>query len=436
MEYQPNYYTDRLPPEAVGFLPLDGQAETGTLIIGGGLAGLSVAASLAERGDKNFIVLEAGRLAHAASGRNGGQVLPGFSLDGMALAKKVGLAAAQRLFAATLDAQQLIKGRVADHAIPIALPAGFVQLAWWHKPQELQDYAAFHNRHFGTDYVVWDAARTRQDFASKKLHGAIFSAACGFQLQPLRYALGLAAALSRAGGAVHECSAALQVRRVADGFVVQATDGVVRCRRLVLAGNTALSKQLSRRLHRAVLPLQTFMGVTRPLRGAELDAVKSSYCAYDMRGVMSYFRIVTDGDARRLLFGCEARMQAPPDIGGMVQREIAALFPLLAGVALERCWSGTIGYGRDYMPLIGRLAPDLYYSTGHGGQGLATTALGGEAIAAAISGDDAMLALFAPFKPRLANIWFSRKIIAPALLWQTRRADAAADGSNIASGLT
>lgn len=57
-----------------------GPAETETLIIGGGLAGLSVAASLAERGDKSFILLEAGRIAYNASGRNGGQVLPGFSL--------------------------------------------------------------------------------------------------------------------------------------------------------------------------------------------------------------------------------------------------------------------------------------------------------------------------------------------------------------------
>lgn len=129
-------------------------------------------------------------------------------------------------------------------------------------------------------------------------------------------------------------------------------------------------------------------------------------------------------------------MQAPPDIGSIIHREIVALFPSLAGVELEHSWRGTIGYGRDYMPLIGRLAPDIYYSTGHGGQGLATTTLGGEAIAAAMGGNDAMLALFAPFRPLPVNFWPVRNLVVPFILWRTRRADAAAGGSNIASGLT
>lgn len=435
MDYQPNYYTDTLKSVS-DYQPLSGLAETDTLIIGGGLAGLSVAASLAERGNKSFILLEAGRIAHAASGRNGGQVLPGFSLDGMTLTKKVGLPAAQRLFAATLDAQWLIKRRVAEHVMPITLPSGFVQLAWWDKPLELQEYTVFHNRHFGTDYVVWDKARTRQDFVSEKFQGAIFSAACGFQLHPLQYAQGLASAITRAGGALHERSAVLRLQRDANGYNAETADGSVRCRRVVLAGNTALAQCLSPRLHRALLPLQTFMGVTHPLRDGELEAIKSSHCAYDMRGVMSYFRIVEDAESKRLLFGCEVRMKVPSDIGGIVRHEITKLFPQLAGLELGRSWSGAIGYGRDYMPMIGQMAPDLYFSTGHGGQGLATTALGGEAIANAIGGDDTLLALFAPFRLRPVNIWPVRNLMVPYILWRTRRADEAADGSNIASGLT
>lgn len=436
MVYQPNYYTDTLRQDGVAFPPLNGQAETETLIIGGGLAGLSVAASLAERGDCSVIVLEAGRIAHAASGCNGGQVLPGYSLDGMALTKKIGPAAAQRLFAATLDAQRLIKRRVADYAMPIATPPGFAQLAWWNNPKELQDYAAFHNRHFGTDYLVWDKRRTQQEFRSEKFHGAIVSMACGFQLHPLQYALGLAAAISRAGGAVHELSAALKVWRERSGIIVKIAGGRIRCRRLVLAGNTSLAKNLSPQLYRAVLPLQSFMGVTRPLHGNELDTVRSRLCAYDMRGVMSYFRIVEDGDHHRLLFGCEARVHTSSDCGEIVRQEMAQLYPQLAGVQLERSWSGRIGYGRDYIPLIGRLATDVYYSTGHGGQGLATTALAGEAIAAAITGDEMLLAQFTPFRPQPVNFWPVRHILVPYMLWRTRRADAAPNGSNIASGLT
>ena len=48
--------------------------------IGGGFAGLSTAMSLAERGHTDIVLLEAERIGHGASGRNGGFVFGGFSL--------------------------------------------------------------------------------------------------------------------------------------------------------------------------------------------------------------------------------------------------------------------------------------------------------------------------------------------------------------------
>ena len=62
---------------------------TRVCIIGGGLAGISTALGLAERGIP-CVLLEAKRLGWGASGRNGGFVSCGFSQNALTLAKQLG----------------------------------------------------------------------------------------------------------------------------------------------------------------------------------------------------------------------------------------------------------------------------------------------------------------------------------------------------------
>jgi len=57
---------------------LNGEATFDVVVIGGGLAGISCALNLAEKGFK-VALLEASRIGFGASGRNGGQVISGFA---------------------------------------------------------------------------------------------------------------------------------------------------------------------------------------------------------------------------------------------------------------------------------------------------------------------------------------------------------------------
>jgi gamma-glutamylputrescine oxidase len=436
--YCPNYYTDTLHPVLVR-PAAQGRLTTETLVIGGGLAGLATAISLVEAGRHDVIVIEAGRIAAEASGRNCGQVLPGFSRGEHALIADGGLAAAQALFGGTLRAQTLISERVRRYGLDCGVMiSGYVQLAWWDRPEELAAQCKFYNDNFGTDYMVWDRATTRAAYVSDKFHGAIFSAASGLQLHALNYAQGLAAAIERAGGKAYENTAAIAVQPLHGGWQVTTPQAVIQARQVVIAGGTGIVAQVSRPLARGVLAMHSFMGVTEPLSAARVAAlIRVPYCAYDTRNIMSYFRSVPDGAGMaRLLFGCGARMAAPLDCSALVRQEMLRIFPQMQDVRLQHVWSGQIGYGKDYMPLIGRLAPGLYYNSGHGGHGLATTTFGGEAVAASIGGDDTLLRLFAPYQPRWVNHAIGRRIVAPLLLgwmgWKDRRRH----GSNIATGAT
>src|SRR5215472_873012 len=67
-------------------------------VIGGGLAGLTTAREVARRG-WSVALLEAGRLASNASGRNTGFVLPGFAAEPGKVVARVGFEHAKDLWA-------------------------------------------------------------------------------------------------------------------------------------------------------------------------------------------------------------------------------------------------------------------------------------------------------------------------------------------------
>src|SRR3954447_8254011 len=85
--------------------PLEGGADVDVCVIGGGIGGLSCARDLAARG-LDVLLLEGATVAGGASGRNGGFLLAGASAFHVDARERYGRAAARRLYAHTLAAQQ------------------------------------------------------------------------------------------------------------------------------------------------------------------------------------------------------------------------------------------------------------------------------------------------------------------------------------------
>src|SRR5438874_2798432 len=82
-------------------------------VIGGGLAGLTVARELARRG-WSVAVLEAQRIAWNASGRNAGFVAPGFAERIEAIVDRVGLARAKTLWALSAEGVEYVRTAIRD----------------------------------------------------------------------------------------------------------------------------------------------------------------------------------------------------------------------------------------------------------------------------------------------------------------------------------
>ncbi|MDR5667874.1 FAD-binding oxidoreductase, partial [Burkholderia cenocepacia] len=86
-------------------------------IVGGGLAGLCTALGLVERGVTDVVVLDSERVGFGASGRNGGFVFGGYSLDNADLLRTLGRDEGRRLYRLTVDAVDLIHARIARYGI-------------------------------------------------------------------------------------------------------------------------------------------------------------------------------------------------------------------------------------------------------------------------------------------------------------------------------
>jgi len=167
---------------------------------------------------------------------------------------------------------------------------------------------------------------------------------------------------------------------------------------------------------------------SKPL-GQKLDGV------IDFRGTMSdtrragdYFRIVGEGEARRLIWGgrITTRRSEPKKLAQILATDIAQVFPQLDGLEIEHAWSGLMGYPRHKMPLIGQFWPkkhsNLWSCTGFGGHGLNTTAMGGRIIREAITRTSDRIDLFKDYKP----VWTGGPIgraAAQLSYWNMQRLD-------------
>ena len=389
-----NYY-QRTADAALAFPAIEGAAETGVVVIGGGFAGLATAFSLMERGVHDVTLLEAQRIGHGASGRNGGFVFGGFSLDNAALVKQLGVDSARALYQLTLDAVARIRRRITEHSMDCEAEFSGVILAnWFDDDAALRRQQAFMQQHFGVDWHWLSREELGAQLLSARYTTGLHEPNA-FHFHPLKYAQAEARALQQGGVAVHEQSPVVRITRVGAGWRVDTPEASLQAREVVLCCG-AYGENLVAPLSRAVMPIATYVMATEPL-GAQLDtAMRTKAAVYDTRFAFDYYRPLAD---TRLLWGGRISIQdrAPQDIAQLLYRDLLRVYPQLQGVQISDAWSGLMAYARHSMPQIGRLPTGLWYATGFGGHGVAPTTLAGEVLAQAISGEADIPAGFSTF---------------------------------------
>jgi len=378
-----NYYvaTAGQRPERA---PLRGAAQARVCIVGAGFAGLATALGLVERGVTDVSVLDAQHVGFCASGRNGGFVFGGYSLDCADLLAQLGPARAKAVYALTREAVHLIRRRIARHAIACdAVEGGALLANWFDDDALLVRQQRLMEEHFD---VHWRFV-AKPELDAAWVRSARYSAGLlepdAFHFHPLKYALGIARAIEVAGGRLFEHSAVTAIERQGDAFTVRTASGTLHAHEVVFAGGGYLAG-LAPALERAMLPIATYVMTTEPLGDTAARLIPSRAALYDTRFAFDYYRRLDD---TRLLWGgrISVRDRRPDDIARFLQRDMVRVFPDLRDARVDHAWGGMMSYARHKMPQIGRLPGGPWYALGFGGHGVAPTTAAGELLAAAIA---------------------------------------------------
>jgi glycine/D-amino acid oxidase-like deaminating enzyme len=360
---------------------LEGEARADVALVGAGYLGLATALALAENGAR-VVALDAEAPGFGASGRNGGQVIPGLKLDPDALDRMFGEPTTAFVGAAADATFALIDRLGLDCG---AARTGWIQATVKRAHLPMLEARAQQWARRGAPVTALDAAATARLTGSARFQGGWRDGRAGV-LHPLDYARGLARAAQRAGAVIHGGSQVLRLDRAAAGWRLTTARGVLQAGRVLLATN-GYTDALWPGLKATVLPARSCQIATAPLSEAVLARVlPGGEAVSDTRRIGVYFR---RGPGGRLLIGGRGPFRepsAPADYAGL-RKSLGWLYPALADVSLEHFWSGRVAMTLDHLPHVHDLAPGVTAALGFNGRGVAlATSLGLALASAMISG--------------------------------------------------
>ena len=366
-------------------------------VVGAGLAGLAVAREVARRG-WSVVVLEAQGVAWSASGRNTGVVLPGFAVAASPLVARVGLDHAKALWARSEAGAEYVRSAAREMEGVTLSEGGWLHVSTTDDPAAMASEAALLVGEFGAAVEPWPADRVREALRSPHYFHALHFPR-GFSLNPLNYALGLAAAAEAVGARIFEDTPVAGIDPAGVRKRVVTRQSRVRAGHVVLAGNVHLPG-LMPQFSSTLTPIFSTVIATAPLGGELQDAIRFPGAVSDTGSPGQHYRVV---EGQRLMWSGRSSVWLgnPRRQANALMRQVRRVYPQLGGAKAEYAWTGATGRTVHGMPQIGEISPGLWLLSGFGGHGLNTTAMGGEMVARAIVEGDTDWKMFSPF----ALVW-------------------------------
>ncbi|REC96582.1 NAD(P)/FAD-dependent oxidoreductase [Kushneria indalinina] len=376
--------------------PLAGAQRFDVAIIGGGVTGCSAALHLAERGYR-VALLEAGEIGAGASGRSGGQILPGLGTELSVIEKSLGHQAARDIWAMSREAVRLTESLIERHDIDCEYSRGYLHAAI--KPRHERAMKAWRDEmatRYGYEGLEWlEGEALRRHVVTDAYLGGLYEREAG-HLHPLNYTLGLARAAQRAGAVIFEHSRVSDITR---GKTVQLTTahGQIDCDHLLVAGNAYLGG-LVPEIERKIMPVVNYIIATEALSEHQVaQTLPQRDAVSDANFVLDYYRLTA---GRRLLYGGQVSYSGrePRGLVTIMQRKMRELFPVLEDVAIDYRWGGRVAITRSRAPHFGRLDDNIYFVQGYSGHGMALAGLAGQLMAQAVAGQRERFDLLAAMK--------------------------------------
>lgn len=404
------------------------------LVVGGGFTGLWTAL-LAKEEDptRDVVLLEADRVGHAATGRNGGFVAAslthGFA-NGLERFPDE-LSILDRMGQENLEEIETTIARYGIECDWRRTGELHVATAQW-QVDDLVEAANVMAEH-GHQVEFLDAGQVQARVASPTYLAGLFDARGVAIVDPARLAWGLLAACRAAGVRVYERSSADDLRREGAAMTVTTSFGAVTARRVALATNAF--KPLLRRIAHYIVPVYDYVLMTQPLDPEQMASIgwQGREGIGDAGNQFHYYRLTEDN---RILWGgydaiyyfgsaVAPHYDQRPETFAALSDHFFATFPQLDGLSFTHAWGGAIDTCSRFSAFWGTAhRGHVAYVAGYTGLGVGATRFGARVMLDLLDGKDTERTRLEmvrtkpmPFPPeplRYVGIEFTRRSIAAA----------------------
>ncbi len=376
--------------------PLTGFHECDLAVIGGGFTGLWTALQAKERDpSRDVLLLEAGRVGWAASGRNGGFCMATLT-HGIGNGESHFPREIRRL--ETLGMQNLegIEKTCARYGIECSWERtgelGLATAEWQAEALRAESRALSRSER---PFELFDREAIRAEVgAPSAVAGLWFPDSCAM-VDPARLAWGLARACRSLGVRIVEGTPVTGLARAGAGVRLTTPAATVRAATVALATNAY--PPLLQRLRVSFVPVYDYALVTEPLSAGQRASLgwTRRQGLYDAGNHFHYFRLI--GEDRVLWGGYDAiyhfgnavrpEFEWRPATFERLARNFFAMFPQLEGLRFSHGWGGAIDTSTRFCPFFGRAAGGrVAYALGFTGMGVGASRFAAQVVLDLLSG--------------------------------------------------
>ena len=400
-----SYYANSIKEET-NYPVLEEELTTDICIVGGGFSGVSAGLHLSELGYK-VVIIEANKIGWGATGRNGGEIIGGFSGDNI-MQKKYDTKYTDMLWNMRWEGNDIIRKRVENYNIDCDLKWGYLDVAI--KKRHIEDlkfsYEDMLNHDYPHQISLLTGDETKNLIGTNEYIGGLLNMGNG-HVHSLNLCIGEAKAAESLGTLIYEKSPVVRIEKN-NKPKVYTSKGSVSANSLLLTGNAY--HHFDKKMQNFIIPVNSFVIATEPLSNEIISKINPQDLAVcDPNYILEYFRLTGD---KRLLFGTRLNYHGNDEdfIKKELRKKMLRIYPDLSNVKIDYGWTGKIAVTVNRIPQIGKLTSNIYYSQGYSGHGVNMTHLAGKLISEAISGTMERFDLFNSIRPvSIPGTYFLRR---------------------------
>jgi gamma-glutamylputrescine oxidase len=404
--------------------PLTQDLAVDVAIIGGGFTGLSAAYYLKKiLPSQEVAVLEAERCGNGASARNGAMMLTMTDDRFMVWSGEPELD--NLIYELTVENIRRLQKLSAEMGLDADIEQnGALQVFNTKRDAEAGREYFEKIKPQGLPFEYWDRAQVFESIGTSFYEGGLFDPGSG-QLHPGKLVALFKAAAEAAGARIFEGTTVVHVEEDGQLRLTTADGKTVRANEVILATNAFTSKLGY--LRRVVAPFFDYVGITAPLSDTTLAATgwRKRIPFNDSRTEVFYLGLTKDGRIHigggladyEFNNGVEEPTRATKRYEEL-RAELQRIYPKLAGVPFEVCWSGAVDMSLDQTPAVGQMGKheNIFYALGFSGHGVNLTSVFGRVLADLIAGHAAewswlpYLNRLPPYMPNEPFRWLGTQI--------------------------